>query len=177
MSDEYMEIIVDHLVNGTNEILRGRRDSKSFKSKDFDPDANLESLGNPPYGESNFDYAILLASTCVSGKKNPEKLASMLRDPEIRLELKDKEWNLLADFIEGKLKSKPGRRKIDAPFGFVGRKHAAEHQAALTIRFKMQMRRATGKKVWGVLPELIDTTSAKYGANPVKVAEILKKGR
>lgn len=139
-------------------------------------DTEKEEMG-PPYGETYFEYAVLLACTRVDGKKSPEKLAKILRDPEYRNELLEKDWQLLADFIEGKLNRKRGRPKLNKSFGDTNHKLSAEYHAASLIKLQMQLQRATLKKTRGILPILIDEISAERGADPAKVAEILKKAR
>ena len=101
----------------------------------------------------------------------------MLRDPEYRAEFIDKDWNMLADFVEGKLKNKAGRRAKGQAFEYVSRKNTPEHAAVLSVQLEMQSRRAKYVKTWGVLPQLIDEASARHGADPVRVAAIIKKGR
>lgn len=176
-SDDYTELIIDSLVNTVEGILTGALSPANIRTEDLDPDVLLKNLGIPPEGESDIEYAILLANTRINGKTSPEKLASMLRDPEYRMEFNDEDWNMLADFVEGKLKNKAGRRGRNAPFGFHNSKDRQEHLAAMSVQTEMLIRRQKNGKTWGVLPQIIDEKSAQYGADPVRVAAIVKKGR
>jgi|GEM_PF-2415048 len=176
-SDDYTELIIDSLVNTVEGILTGALSPADIRTEDLDPDVLLKNLGIPPEGESDIEYAILLANTRINGKTSPEKLASMLRDPEYRMEFNDEDWNMLTDFVEGKLKNKAGRRSRNAPFGFHDSKGWREHLAATNVQTEMQMRRQKNGKTWGVLSQIIDEKSAQFGADPVRVAAIVKKGR
>lgn len=144
---------------------------------EFDPDSIFAGLGGAAIWDGEFETAILLANTRLKGKFHPEPLACFLRDPKLRSKLTEEDWALLADFVEGRIKNKPGKRGKDAPFAWVDRKLTSEQAAAFFVQTEMKNRRENGENVYGVLPDIIRKWSEKHGANPDTVDAIIKKAR
>lgn len=147
-----------------------------FHNKNGEIDQNSIYLGlGVTVWNDTFEHAILLASTRLKGKYHPEWLAEMLRDPDYELTAADR--NLLADFVEGKLKNKPGRSSHNSPFSIIENKLSPEMLVAYIVAENMKNSKANGHNMYGKRSTLINKFSESYGASAVKVEEILRKGR
>lgn len=143
---------------------------------EFDSESIFAGLGITIW-DGTFERAVVLASTRLKGKYHTEPLACYLRNPKLRSKLVEEDWNLLADFVEGRMKNKPGKRGKGAPFGWFDRKITPEQVAAFFVQTEMKNRRESGENFYGVLPAVIRKWSEKHGANPNTVDAIIKKAR
>lgn len=143
---------------------------------EFDSESIFAGLGITIW-DGTFERAIALASTRLKGKYHTELLSCYLRDPELRSNLTEKDWDLLAYFVEGQIKNKPGKRGKGAPFGWVDRKLSPEQVAAFFVQTEMKNRRESGENAYGVRGDIIRKWSEKHGANLDTVTRIINKAR
>ncbi|MGF2226459.1 MULTISPECIES: hypothetical protein [unclassified Brucella] len=161
-------VISDVLGRGWNEKVN--TDSSTFI---------IKSSIDGPYWEikakTPFEFAILLAVRGFRGKKRRELLSSILRSS---YHLTTDDRNMLADYLDGKYDNKVGRqRKDQSAIQIVGPPISAERLAAAHVLATMEARRSWGEPVRNVRPKIIKDVSARLGADPEAVTELLRTRR
>ncbi|MCR5939811.1 hypothetical protein D7I41_09630 [Ochrobactrum sp. MH181795] len=139
----------------------------------------IESSIDGPHWEikakTPFELAILLAVRGFRGKKRREFLSSILRSS---YQLTTDDRNMLADYLDGKYDNKVGRqRKDQSAIEIVGPPISAERLAAAHVLATMEARRSWGEPVRNVRSKIIKDVSARLGADPEAVTELLRTRR
>lgn len=139
----------------------------------------IESSIDGPHWETKaktpFELAIFLAVRGFRGKKRKEFLSSILRSS---YQLTTDDRNMLADYLDGKYDNKVGRqRKDQSAIEIVGPPISAERLAAAHVLATMEARRGWGEPVRNVQPKIIKDVSARLGADPEAVTELLRTRR